>query len=385
MFEEEEPTVRTAVAGAMFQARQRLDQYILRCAYAKELFAGRPISKQVFPDGGFTWDIYGDLRNQDSSEIINAIKQDVLRLGSPKLPQRSAEPERIAAFGTFFYPKIWVGELPERTPDEILHGNRPAELVNTLKALDTEYKGHKVVVNRDGYVGIAASSRTEATTLLNEIMATAWLFEVDATTVREAEVGNARIDADRLTVNSQGMELVSLRTVPSFGLSWAFGPFDIRFRPRVADSELLNLISRAEILNSDPFSQNVLSFLFEAHTHLSAEEYRQGLAMAWLVIESWINKTWTETVEAQDMSRHRRERLADGNTFTAEIKAETLNLMGKIDPGELSKLSLFRRRRNRVVHEGYSPTQREAQEAMEFARDIVRSRLVERLEGRKRQ
>ena len=290
-FEGEDRSIRMPVAGAMLQAKQRLDQHILRCAYSKESFSGRPIGKQIFPGGGFTWDIYGDLRDENPSDIIDAIRQSTIRLGvrEAEPPPRSADPDRAPAFGAHFYPQIWVGDPPQRTPHEILGGSLPAELLTKTKAIDTEYKAHKVVVNHDGYIAIAADSRSEATILLNEIMAAAWLYGIDTVTVREAEVGNARINLSESTVVSQGSQVVSLRTASAFGIPWSLNHSDPRFRDQITESDLIKIISDAETLNSDTYRKNILSFLLEAHTHQVAQEFRQSLVMAWLVVESWLN------------------------------------------------------------------------------------------------
>ena len=376
LFEGEDRSIRMAVANAMIQAKQRLDQHILRCAYAKELFSGRPMGKQIFPGDGFTWDIYGDLRDEDPSDIIDEIRQGVIRLGGSEPSPRTADRNLALAFGTYFYPQIWVGDLPEQTPHEILQGSLPAELLKRTKAVDTEYKGHKVVVNHDGYIAIVAGSKPEATVLLNEIMATAWLCGIDTTTIREAEVGRARINVDDSTVVSQGSQLVSLRTASAFGIPWSLNDSDVRFRDQITESDLLQVISEAESLNSDKYTQNILSFLLEAHTHQVAQEFRQSLVMTWLVVESWVNKTWSETLDVQEVSGQRRERLSNNNSYTAAIKSDTLNLLGRIGDQQLAQLTSIRRLRNSVVHDGHVPNQQEAEEAMEFATEILQSGLV---------
>ena len=249
-----------------------------------------------------------------------------------------------------------MGDLPEQTPHEILRGSIPAELSTRTKAVDTEYKGHKVVVNHDGYIAIAADSQPEATVLLNEIMATAWLYGIDTTTVREAEVGSARINVDDLTVVSQGSQVVSLRTASAFGIPWSLNHSDVRFRDRITESDLLQVISDAETLNSDKYTQNILSFLLQANTHQVAQEFRQSLVMTWLVVESWINKTWSETLDVHEVSGQRGGRPSNNNTYTAEVKSEALNLFGRIGDRQLAQLTSIRRRRNNVVHDGYVPS-----------------------------
>ncbi len=116
--------------------------------------------------------------------------------------------------------------------------------------------------------------------------------------------------------------------------------------------------------------------MLEAHTHEVAQEFRQSLVMTWLVVESWINKTWSETLDFHEVSGQRRERLSNNNTYTAEVKSEALNLFGQIGDRQLAQLTSIRRRRNNVVHDGYVPSQKETQEAMEFSTEILQLGLV---------
>lgn len=383
LFEGDDRSIRKSVASSLFQAKQRLNQQILRCAYVKEPPSGRPMGKQIFSDNGFTWDIYGDLRNEDPLDIINDIRRNVIRLGGTEPPPRPVKPNRASArrnrtsaFGTYFYPQMWVGELPSHTAHEILQGSLPAELLTPTEAVATTYKGHKVIVKHDGYIAINAASRTQTTLLLNEIMATAWLYGMDTTTVREAEVGDAIMNVDDSTVASQGSAVVSLRTASAFGLPWSLGHSDVRFRQTITESKLLKVITDAETLNSDANTQSLLSFLLEAHTHLAAQEFRQSLVMTWLVVESWINKTWSEALFAKDVIGKRRKRLSNNSTYTSEIKSETLNLLGLIGDQQLTRLTSIRRQRNNVVHEGYAPSRQEAHSAIEFATNILKSHLI---------
>ena len=121
------------------------------------------MGKQIFSNSGFTWDIYGDLRNEDPMGIIDYIRRGVIRLGGAEPSPQPADQDRASfhsnrapAFGTYFYPQTWVGELPAQTPHEILHGRLPAELSTQTDALHTTYKGHKVIVKHDGYITINA-------------------------------------------------------------------------------------------------------------------------------------------------------------------------------------------------------------------------------------
>ena len=92
--------------------------------------------------------------------------------------------------------------------------------------------------------------------------------------------------------------------------------------------------------------------------------------MSWLIIESWLDKAWSDALNEKKVSKTRQKRLGEGNRFTAEIKSEILNLLGHIDRHQLSKITTFRKRRNDVVHEGYEPVLSESLEGLGFATEL---------------
>ena len=163
-----------------------------------------------------------------------------------------------------------------------------------------------------------------------------------------------------------------MRTASGFG---GVEVSDMQFRDQLDIDVLRQIIANAETVSNDAYLRSVMSFLLEAHSHQESQEYRQSFVMAWLIIESWLDKAWSDVLNEKMVSKTRQKQLREGNRFTAEVKSEVLNLLGRIDRDQLSKTTRFRKRRNNVVHEGYDPVQSESQEALEFATELCLARF----------
>ena len=99
--------------------------------------------------------------------------------------------------------------------------------------------------------------------------------------------------------------------------------------------------------------------------------------MAWMSIESWLAKKWSQMIAESAISGRRKKRLEDGRSWTAEVITESLGLLGKLDDKEIEKFSRFRRTRNDVVHESYNPVQAEALQILEAASEIAIASLAD--------
>ena len=362
--DESDSSARMHLAHTLREAQRELDRYLVLRARGMDTVAH--IGNRMGSPGGFIWDVYGDPRSLEPASLIAEEWLLSTRQRNRPLP-REPQPERIPAQGAHIYPHVCVGELPLQTPEEVLQGSGRRPWIIYEKAFDTQYQGRRVIVRRDGFIPIESGSAEEANSDLNHIMAAALLSGLDTTAVRLGEVGNAMIDPVALSIVSWGTQVVFMRTA---SLSHGLDVEDMIFRERVDIDILRQVISNAEAVSSDSYLCSVMSFLLEAHTHQESQEYRQSFVMSWLIIESWLDKTWSDALNEKNVSKTRQERLSEGNRFTAAVKSEVLNLLGHIDRDQLSKITTLRKRRNEAVHEGYDPVQSESQEALEFAMEL---------------
>ncbi len=366
------------IAGHLAQARESFQRYLVTQLFSEQPRDAWINMKAGFPGNGFIWEIHGDLRSLNPEETVSRSFQRPQPASA--LPVQTSKPKvSIEGYGTHFYPQLWVGDPPSPTPEDVISGKRvhapPIGL--SAKALDMTYEGKVLIIHQDGFVGLEAQTRREAMETLNEIMGTMFLSKIPATAVRERELGSVTIEPESLAVATRSSELVSLRTAQAFGGVAPPIQDDVQFELNrisgrvVPVARMRDVVTRAERLSRNAIARSHLMFLLEAHTHLLSSEYRQCIVMAWLVIESWLEWRWLTMLDSKNLPKDRRDRFASHDPWTAELRSETLSLLGFIDPTRLEKLTAIRRRRNRVVHSGFNPSKVGAEEAIKLALEVA--------------
>ena len=381
---------RRSLAADLASALESLDRYIVQRAHSESPQVTRIGSKQLFHRNGFTWEIYGDplalVRLPVPSKRVKKSTRTRKPVATQETGVRETPPRReqpgLDCFVTWFYPEIWIGDRPFPTVEEILRRQVPLAASFAPPALDAQLDGRKIVVHSDGMIGVESEDRGTALETLNLIMAAAALLsDLETRALRESELGRGTIDTDASEIVSWGVswgtEEESLRTASKF----RFDPsnFDVDMmlstRQNVTVDQLRSILALSNTLSADPYLGTVSQLLLEAHTHVQESAYRQGMLMAWIVIESWIANEWSEIVERFGTSAKHRNRLEDTRSWTASVQADTLHLMGVIDSSELSRITVFRNRRNQVIHKSYNPSRSEAEDILQFAERLVKRAL----------
>lgn len=373
-----DPSSRGLLTSGLASAFDKLDAYIVLRAYDDGAEAIRIPQRSISLGNGFTWDVYGDPRDLDSKSLIEShlrraqLADAAARKASGTVPSTEKSTPELPAFVTWFFPHMWIGELPALTAEEVLRRRVPLELTFAPKAFDAEHSGKKVVVNRDGMIALESDSPRQALGSLNRIMGALVLSGLDARTVREGDLGQGTLEPDALTIKSWGGPITPRSTQGSFLNASKFDVDMIGLtRQQVTEDQLRSALSLAETLAADAYLDTVSSLFLEAHTHFRESAYRQCLLMAWMVIESWLANEWTAIVEKFKTSRQHKDLLTDGRTWTAAVKAETLRMLNVIDPSQLQAITVFRNQRNNVIHNSHDPNASEAETILEFAGELT--------------
>ena len=210
---------RYEVAAILADTLAGFERFIVSRAYRSDAPAAATPQRMIIPGGGFLWRVQGDIRHLDQDGLI---RHTIFRAkrSEPKRRQKP-EPSRAATapirgLGAHFYPHVWVGDRPMRSPEEILRRTSHAAFGFPSKVLDAEYGDHKVVVYADGFIVIGTDSERNALDALNNIMAMSLLHGVEATRVRESELASVEIDPANLRLTRTTTSVVSLRTQISF-------------------------------------------------------------------------------------------------------------------------------------------------------------------------
>jgi len=325
------------------------------------------VSAQWITHEAFVWSHNGMISELDVEGMVRETIEDAKASArAVPQPERPLRPH-IDGWGTYFYPPVWVGELPKETIREKMTGPRKLFRLAWEKALDGEYKGNKVVVNRDGFIVIGVSEKLKALELLNEIMIVALQHGIPVLAIRESELGEATIDPEELEIGGHGLPIVSLRT-RQFVERWAptHPPFHTTDRKVVATEEFIVILREAEAKTASPSKRISLLCLLEAHTHMHNAEYAQCVLMGWVVAERIIETVWEMFLKERDISGKREQKLLDSNSWNLDRILEALSIVGKLPDNIYREAMEVKRKRNSIVHGGQQASGQEAKQCMDL-------------------
>ena len=327
-------------------------------------------SKHMLISRDFLWEVMGNIAEIDTTEIVTKlIHQAKKEAASAKVKPPPPPPKPVInSCATYFYPPIWVGKLPRKAFKEKARGS----FTFPKKALDLEYKGQVLVINQNGLVALGEDNVRKATRKLNEIMATFLLMGLEASAIRELEVGEAKIDASSLTLTQWGTRTDTLRTQ----LSHLFPSTQMMLENRIEikKEELARTIKQAERISKDPDVSDFLTFFLESHTHLKNSEYSQSFILSWVIVEKQMYWLWKKFLREEQIPSERRRKLTFPAIWTIDFVLEVLNLGGQLSKEEYRDLMSLKNRRNEIIHQGESATLEEAEKCFKIAKDIVRQR-----------
>ena len=327
--------------------------------------------KRMLISRDFLWKIEGDIAEMDKTKILTEILQRAKKEAARAETKPPAPPPPkpvINGCSTYFYPPIWVGKLPKKTFKQKARGS----FILPEKALTLEYKDRVVIINRDGLIAIGEGNVPKATRMLNEIMATFLLMGLEASAVRELEVGDAKIDSSSLTITGWTTRVDTPRTQLAHWFPQQ--QLVLESRTEIGKKNLVRIIKQAERISKDPDISDFLAFLLEAHTHLKNSEYSQSFIMSWVIIERQMFWLWKKFLREEQIPSKRRKKLTFPQIWTIDFVLEVLNLRGQLSKEAYRDLMSLKNKRNDIVHLGESTSSEEAEKCFKIARSIVKQR-----------
>jgi len=340
-------------------------------------------SKHSLAEGGFVWHVDGNICDIDSSKLINDLvamaRRRVNIVTAPSPPPKPI----IRGYGAYFYPQIFFGELPKLTFRERLSG-RLFWLLE-VKALDTEYKGHRVVVTRNGFIAIGIEDKARALEALNEIMATALLLKFPTFAAREIDLWEIGPGPEDLLMGQRGTPITELgRRVESMRnrlignerrQMFGFMPYWPRKRRTVALTELSDIIKQAEQITKDEEVRANMVYLLEAYTHLENSEYTQSFMTSWITIKKHLFRMWNKFLKDSEIKGERVEKLEDSAYWTVNHVLETLNIAGKLDEKDYALLKDLKNELEEIIHKGKRVTREEAQRCFDTGMSFLEHQI----------
>ncbi len=378
LIENGDRTLRRILEGELLSALEELRRYTLSLAFT-ELAQPVMITRKMYvTKDSSAWFVWGDISLKEPKEIVNDIVEKSVAQApkaSPKTDNKKVvEKSELKAFGTYFYPPIWIGEIPRRSFKEKAQKRFfPKSLDNIV----TKYKGFLTIVQQDGLLAIGNENKTEVLDMLNEIMGVALVLGLACFAIREPEVGEMKIDGQTLAIKGSTMSLVSDRTRQ--GSHWgepSYMSIMSMMMPTtflLSKEEIMDLLSRAGRITRDVEITKSLLFLLESYTHLLSSEYPQCFVMGWTVVERYIASVWDAFLEDKSITGKRRQKLRQGMVWTTDDIVESLNLAGAIDAQSYSSLMSLKDKRNKILHRGEKTVKGDADECFKVALAIVQN------------
>lgn len=367
----EEMVYRTLLENFLSREYQR----IIRSLATKYEKLPAILGKTMIMKRDFGWLIRGGLSSIEPQEEVNQIIDEAKKKQPDQAPPQKQELERIRGYGTFFYPPIWIGERPKLNFREKLG----LELFrqHCTKVLGTDYRDTKIVIYRDGEIGIASEDKEKSLRMLNEIMAISTLKGIPSYAIREIELHDIQMDPDSFEITTSSGRMVSLRTNLEQD-RWKT-PYSIAFFPSRTDvteekiEEVINSLRDLEITKRS----DLLILGIEAYTHFQEAEYMQSFIFSWIVIEKYLSDFWRSFIGEQGITGKRKKKLLSSHDWSISYIIETLNLSGKFDKNTYDTLMVLKNRRDKSIHEGESITKDDAEKCLTICMNVTSEMLKE--------
>ncbi len=317
--------------------------------------------------------IRGSLAARDPDQYGRSLADRVNRAGSGlptavTSPVHVPTPKVVPSSVTYFYPPIYVGDLP--TPVGLKERfTRQYIPRDPDRIVDLSIGGKRLKIFRNGYTLLVGSEPSGSLEILNVLFAVARLKGLQSHAVSAIEVAGADYDEGAGKLVRWWSILGSPR--------WTF-PVDAQNRPtspstspsalQTTDVRLQEIAEVARGLLEAPARCLDFGFWIEAATRLDYGEYDPSFALSWIVIERWVDRLWVEYIESKAASDERRGSLLN---WSVDRQLHVLELGGRLDRVKFDTLMSLKRSRNRLFHEGKRVSKDEATNSAEFARALL--------------
>lgn len=333
-------------------------------------FSRQDMGSMIFVEAGYVSLFKGNICELDIEQIVSKEIDTARRSkqSSDKTTEQRQPATKLRGLGTWFYPPVWIGEVPKLSLNDRLNVRYPYAW---KKAFNHTLLGHHIVLNQDGLFATNIEDRKEALRIFNTLMDILVVSGRPAHAVREQELAQSQIDPENFTIASYGFEETTLRTSLS-------DPSSIHFlspplRTRISGEEMIEILQKTEKILGQPEHAETLRFLVEAHTHLSNAEFSQAFMMSWIILEKHISDLWADLLKAQDVSEMRKRKLLGGHDkWTIDIILETLNLSGSLEPKRFQELMKLKKKRNDFIHERKRIAKDDAETCVNLSKEVVK-------------
>lgn len=377
--ETEERTYRTLLDSRLMGILMEIQGLMFDPPSSHEGIGG----KMFFLKRGAVWTYYGDLTKEDPAGIANNIIQETKTAAKDK-QKKTKKPAKTKStntgestrveypwYGTFLFPPVQIGKAPRIPFSKRLLGMPQMFELGTL-VFEGKFDDKKLIATHNGFIGVESEESTSLE-LLN-LLAFALLIKGKTSyIIREHELGNFRFDSASKEFGSWTMP----RTVRLSILNERRGrdSFPYWDKLKLTKKELKTAISEAELYWKDEQLRFYMPFLLESNTHFSEYEYSQSFFMSWIIIETYLTRTWKDHLNKKKIPRNRLKTLGDRWTIATII--EVMELQGLLSDQEYGTLVKLKNMRNDILHGESEATKEDAKEALFLANGLLLKKVID--------
>lgn len=320
---------------------------------------------------GFNWLVYNDLTSVNPPNFVGEIFSEARKriseeknAGKVEAIDESQKEELVHGFITYFYPHVWIGEIPEFDFRRRVEG-----LAVLPKYYSTTYKERLVLVSQKGLLFIGEKERESCMKMMNEIFGTSLILGYDFDVVRPNDCGIAEASEKQVALRSWQWPMSMSRNWQA-GLEYgAVNEQTLKEAIKMPSERVREIISIAEKATKSPDNSNAIVFLGLAKAHHRNGEYTESFIMSWIIIERHLRGSILHFLENKGATRKRKDKISNWNI---DVVIELLFNLGQIPQDSYRLLMDLKNIRNEINHEGSVSSLNDATSCYEFAKAIVK-------------
>lgn len=284
------------------------------------------------------------------------------------IEMEESDSEESIGSGTYIYPPVWVGSVPEMSfSEKVLQA--PDNFAETV--IEDSISGNKLSVQKDGFIYVDIGDPEKAIDMFNCIFA-AGLFKGEVMDSVKAggvtDTTDPESEHERFGIFSQLRKDLTPSNSPA-PLSQRTDP------PRrgiINKDDMISIISLAESIYKNNEEKQKASFLLQAYTHHRNNEFSQSYLFSWILIENHINHSLRSHLkDTREMSSTRVGKVIDSSNWGASNKIELAEIIGHINKSKYSELNSFRKKRNKLVHNMAEVDKKDSAEILNAAFEML--------------
>ncbi|MCH7648033.1 MAG: hypothetical protein IIA83_05455, partial [Thaumarchaeota archaeon] len=331
----------------------------------------RIFTESIRLDDGLIEHVFGDMRRFDHKLLVKKMVKDAkeqIEYGK-KLQTSSTKQEKPTeyqkGFGTYFFPPIVIGTIPKPSISNRLYGAKNTGFsIFKRKSFVVKFSGTPVIINNDGYFGVAINNKARSLEILNTIMAVSELENLEAHAVSEHEL--SKIDYDPQTLNITGFSY-SYNTARNELFRETGREKILEYQIKeIAEERIKGIMEKTlKIFEYDETSKAIRDF-GDMLAHMRDSEFPQAFIKGWTIIEKHISQKWNDEIYSEQIYNKKKY-----SKWSPSADDMLKDLKAKLSSQHYETFMTMKGIRNKHLHEGEQITKRQAQDCMDVAKEII--------------